>query len=66
MKVSRKAIEIEMARKQFVVFQLAEAAGISYKGLRLVLTRGDCIPRTAGKIANALGVPVEKIMAKEA
>lgn len=65
MRINKDAIELEMARQGLVVYQLADKAGVSYKGLRMLLERGECMPRTAGRIANALGVDVGEIVEKE-
>ena len=61
MKINTKAIELEMARQGMTYSGLAQKAGMSSNGFTLVRNRQECSPRSAGKIASALGVKVEQI-----
>jgi transcriptional regulator with XRE-family HTH domain len=46
--------------------ELAKRAGISYSYVSLIESgRRGCSPRTAGKIADALGLPMEKLFAMD-
>ena len=66
MNISREAIEIEMANRCLTVKAVEQLSGVSHKEFYTLRKLGRCQPITAGKIANALGVSVEKIVAKEA
>lgn len=67
MKFDRVKVDIALAESGLASYnQLARRMGCSVQNLSVILNRGSCKPVTAGKIANALGVPVEKIVSKEA
>ena len=66
MKISRESVEVVMATKEMTYAQVAELSGMGRPDFSQVLKKGRCTPRTAGRIANALGVPVERIVEKEA
>lgn len=66
MKLDRTNLDIAMANAGFPSYrQLAFRIGCSAQNLSVILNRGSCMPITAGKIAQALGVPVESIVQKE-
>ena len=65
MKINRSMVEVEMAKQKLSYVALCERGGISRLGLRYALQRGECTVAYAGKIADALGVPVERIVEKE-
>ena len=65
MKISRESVEVVMATKEMTYAQVAELSGMGRPDFSQVLKKGRCTPRTAGRIANALGVPVERIVEKE-
>lgn len=65
MVVDRKRIEIIMAEKQLTVGDLSVSSGIAQQNISTILRRGSCSPKTAGKIAKGLCVPVVKILPNE-
>ena len=66
MKISSSSIEMLIASKNITKTELARSCGMCKQNISAVLKRGTCEPRTAGKIASGLGVPVSDIIAKEA
>lgn len=66
MKISKEKIEVEMARQELSYVALCERGNISRLGVRYALRKGECTVAYAGSIAKALGVPVERIIEKEA
>lgn len=66
MKLDRTRLDIAVANAGVPSYrQLAQRVGCSAQNLSVILNRGSCKPATAGKIAQALGVPVESIVRKE-
>lgn len=65
MKVCSNAIEQILASKRMTKSELAYKSGICRQNLSTILRRGTCEPKTAGKLAAGLGVPVSDILAKE-
>lgn len=66
MKLNRYKIDIEMEIKRIPTYkELAKLSGISESNMSHIMSRKVCKPITAGKIAEALGVPVEKIVMEE-
>lgn len=66
MKLDRTQLDIAVANAGVPSYrQLAQRVGCSAQNLSVILNRGSCKPATAGKIAAALGVPVERIARKE-
>lgn len=66
MKLDRTQLDIAVANAGVPSYrQLAQRVGCSAQNLSVILNRGSCKPATAGKIAEALGVPVESIVRKE-
>ncbi len=61
MKLSEKKILFFMANACLNVFDLCNAAGITYQTYRRIIKGKPCKPATAGKIAAALGVRVEDL-----
>lgn len=59
-------IDLLLAKQGISKKDLATKCGMSRQGVSNVICRGTCEPRTAGKLAAGLGVPVEEIIAKEA
>ena len=55
-KIESMLAEHGMTKKAF-----AEKCGISRQSISTIVRRGTCEPRTAGKLASALGVRVEDI-----
>ena len=66
MRFNRNEIDIALAQSGIGNYnRLAKRMGCSPQNLSVIMNRGSCNPVTAGKIANALGVPVSKIVSKE-
>ena len=63
MKISSFVVETILASRGVSRKSLADSADISRQNVSTILRRGTCRPETAGKIARALGVPVEQIAA---
>lgn len=62
MKLSRKKVELAMARAELNRNQAAEKAGMPIPSYCTAISRENCKPSTAGKIARALGVDVTEIL----
>ena len=62
MLINSKTIEGILADRDMTKAALAAASGISRQTISTSIRRGSCEPKTAGKIARALGVPVESII----
>lgn len=58
-------IETVMAEQGLTKKELAANCGISAQNVSTIIRRGTCEPRTAGKLAAGLGVPVTDIIKKE-
>lgn len=65
MTINTLRIETLLAERGLTRKALAELCGISAQNVCTVIRRGTCEPRTAGKLATGLGVPVADIIAKE-
>ena len=61
MKISVLKIETIMAKKNMTKAAMANAAGMCRQNVSTIVRRGTCEPRTAGKLAKALGVDVTEI-----
>lgn len=66
MDINNRMIEVMLAEKGMTQALLAEKSGISRQSINVILRRGTCAPKNAGKIAKGLGVSVADIIAKEA
>lgn len=62
MKISKKKLEIAMARAKLNRNELAEKAGMPVPTICTVARRESCKPGTVGRIADALGVDVTEIL----
>ena len=62
MTIDVRRLEIMLAEKRMTKTDLSEESGISRQNLSAILKRGVCTPKTAGKLAAGLGVPVVDIM----
>lgn len=61
--LDRNKIDIAIANAGIPSYrQLAQRIGCSAQNLSVILNRGSCKPATVGKIAAALGVPVESMV----
>ena len=65
MKLNVYKIKVIMAEKEIGVKQLSELAGISKAGIGGIFRKGKAATVTVGKLAKALGVPVEEIAIEE-
>lgn len=61
MQIDSIKIKLILAEQEMTKTDLAERAGISQQSISNILTRGTCEPKTAGKLAKGLGVPVTEI-----
>ena len=61
MNISRGKVDCLLAEQGLTKTQFADRCGISRQSLSAILRRGTCEPRTAGKLAVGLGVPVQDI-----
>ena len=62
MTISTKRIETILADKRMTKTALADLCGVSRQSISTLLRRGTCEPRTAGKLAEGLGVPLNDIL----
>lgn len=65
MKLDKHKILQILAERGMTRAALAKACGISRQNISTILTRGTCEPRTAGKLAKGLDVPVSEIVKEE-
>ena len=62
MKLKTKEIELMLANCRLTKTKFADLCGISRQSISTILQRGTCEPKTAGKLAAGLGVPVTDII----
>lgn len=62
MDISALKIETMLAERGMTRTTLAELSGISRQNISTIIRRGTCEPKTAGKLAMGLGVPVKDIL----
>lgn len=62
MTINAQRAETKLAELGWTKKQLASVCGISAQNISTVLRRGTCTPKTAGKLAQGLGVPVSDII----
>lgn len=55
------AIKKILATKEMTQNDLARLSSMAYQTVSSIMVRGSCSIRSAGKLANALGVGVEEI-----
>ncbi len=65
MRINTIKIKLILAEREMTRTELAEQCGISRQNISTILTRGTCAPKTAGKIAKGLGIPVAEIVEEE-
>lgn len=65
MKLNKTKIEILLAENQLSKNEFAEVSGISRQSFCSALSRGNCSPKTAGRIAHALKAKVTDIIEME-
>ena len=66
MTINTQRIEVILAERGLTKAALAENCGISRQNVSTIIRRGTCEPKTVGKLAAGLGVPVAEIIEKEA
>ena len=57
-------IQLLRAERMLTLKQLAKKAGMNQQNLSVILRRGTCRVISAGRIAAAFGIPVERIIDK--
>jgi len=62
MVLSRKKIELAMAEKQMSRREVAEQMGVTTNCISVILRRQTTAPKTVGRLAAALGVPVVELI----
>ena len=65
MTINTQRIELMLAERSMTRAALAASCGISRQNLSTIIRRGTCEPKTAGKLAAGIGVPVADIIKKE-
>lgn len=65
MKINTHKIKLILAEREMTRADLAERCGISRQNVSTILTRGTCQPKTIGKLAKGLGIPLEEITEEE-
>ncbi len=66
MTIDTAKIDLLLAEQGMSKKELAGKCGLSRQRVCAIICRGSCEPRTAGKLAAGLGVPVKDIVEKEA
>lgn len=66
MTINTHRIELKLAERGLTKADLAGRTGISRQSISTIIRRGTCEPKTAGKLAAGLGVPVADIIREEA
>lgn len=62
MTINTQRIETILAERGLTKAALAANCGISRQSISTIIQRGTCEPKTAGKLAAGLGVPVAEII----
>lgn len=62
MTINTQRIETLLAERGLTKTSLAAESGISRQNVSTIIRRGTCEPKTAGKLAAGLGVPVAEII----
>lgn len=62
MTINTRRIETMLAERGLTKSAYAESCGISRQNVSTIIRRGTCEPKTAGKLAAGLGVPVADII----
>lgn len=65
MTINTQRIETMLAERGLTKAELAVLAGISRQNVSIIIRRGTCEPKTAGKLARGLGVPAADIIKEE-
>lgn len=64
MRIDRLKLRMELAKRDMTQMKLAELAGVSRATIGYVVGGKSCSDRVGIKIANVLGVPIEKLLEK--
>lgn len=62
MTINTTKIEMMLAERGLTKAAYAGSCGISRQNISTIIRRGTCEPKTAGKLAAGLGVPVAEII----
>ena len=62
MNISTTKIETLLAERGMTKAALSESCGISRHNISTIIRRGTCEPKTVGKLALGLGVPVAELI----
>lgn len=62
MNINAIKIETMLAERGLTKAALAKSCGISRQNISTIIRRGTCEPKTAGKLAAGLGVPVSELI----
>lgn len=65
MTINATKIETLLAERGITKAALADACGISRQNVSTIIRRGTCEPKTAGKLATGLNVPVSEIIKED-
>lgn len=65
MTINTQRIEIMLAERGLTKAAYAESCGISRQNISTIIRRGTCEPKTAGKLAAGLSLPVAEIIKKD-
>lgn len=65
MVLSREKINIELAKKNWSVTDLAKVSNLTRQRVNIILNSRNITPKTVSKIAKALGVDVTEIIETE-
>ena len=65
MTINTQRLEVMLAERGLTKAALAASCGISRQNVSTILRRGTAEPKTVGKLAAGLGVPVADIIKKE-
>lgn len=63
--ISKNKIDLILANQCMTLGDLSKLCEVSRQNICAILKRGTCNPKTAGKFAKALGVPVSDIIEEE-
>ncbi len=66
MTINTTKLETMLAERGLTKAAYAANCGISRQNVSTIIRRGTCEPKTAGKLAQGLGVPVADIIREEA
>lgn len=64
MRIDRLKLRMELAKRDMKQIELAELAGVSRATVGYIAGGKSCSDKVGIKIADALGVPIEKLLEK--